>query len=64
MMEEFEDDLSISELDAEAIQMYELFSSLQRAGFTEQQSLVLISLIGLPDPSLVVLDEEESDPEE
>lgn len=54
-----EEDLNISEIDADAIQMHEFFSALQRAGFTEHQALTLVSLFGAPDPTLVSFDDEE-----
>jgi hypothetical protein len=59
--EEFEQDLSISDIDAEAIQMHELFSAFLRAGFTEQQGLILVSLLGAPDPTLVASDDDEEE---
>jgi hypothetical protein len=58
-------DLNISELDADAIQMYELFSSFQKAGFSERQSILLVALIGVPEPDMVIYDlDNQSDNDE
>lgn len=58
-----EKDLNISETDVDAIHMFELFTSLQRAGFNERQALTLVALFGVPDPDMVLytLEDEEFD---
>ena len=38
-------DLGISSLDEDAMQMYELFKSLVKAGFKDKQALRLVALI-------------------
>ena len=40
-----EDDLGLSPMDEETLQMHELFKSLLRAGFRERQALVLVAMI-------------------
>jgi hypothetical protein len=59
--EEFEEDLAISELEADAIHMHEFFSALRRAGFSEQQALILVSLFGAPDSTLVVSEDDDEE---
>lgn len=51
-----EQDLDISELDTDAIQMYELFKALGKAGFTERQAILLVALLGVPEPDMVMYD--------
>lgn len=40
-----EDDLGLSPMDEETLQMHELFKSLLRAGFQERQALSLVAMI-------------------
>lgn len=56
-----EKDLNISETDVDAIHMFELFTSLQKAGFNERQALTLVSLFGVPDPDVVMYTLDEDD---
>lgn len=39
------EELNLSPLDQEAFQMFELFHSLQKAGFREKQALQLVAMI-------------------
>lgn len=43
--EAFSKELDVSPLDQDAIQMFELYKSLTKAGFIEMQSLRLVSMI-------------------
>jgi len=43
--EAFSKELDVSPLDQDAIQMYELYKSLMKAGFVELQALRLVSMI-------------------
>ena len=43
--EAFSKELDVSPLDQDAIQMYELYKSLMKAGFIEIQALRLVSMI-------------------
>jgi hypothetical protein len=60
---QLEQSLGISETDVDAIHMFELFTSLQKAGFNERQALTLVALFGVPDPDMVLytLEDEEFD---
>lgn len=40
-----EQDLGLSPMDEETLQMHELFKSLLRAGFRERQALILVAMI-------------------
>ena len=40
-----EESLNLSPMDEEAVQMNELFKSLSRAGFRENQALTLVAMI-------------------
>lgn len=40
-----EEDLGLSPMDEETLQMHELFKSLLRAGFRERQALILVAMI-------------------
>lgn len=59
-----EKDLNISETDVDAIHMFELFTSLQRAGFNERQALTLVALFGVPDPDMVIYSIDNLDDED
>jgi len=63
---QLEQSLGISETDVDAIHMFELFKSLQKAGFNERQSLTLVALFGVPDPDTVLytIEDEEFDEDE
>ncbi len=43
--EKLEQELNISPMDQDAIQMYELYKSLTKAGFKERAALYLVGLI-------------------
>ena len=40
-----ENELGLSPMDQDAVQMHELFRSLLRAGFRERQALILVAMI-------------------
>jgi hypothetical protein len=61
--------LNMSPLDLEAVHMYELFNSLQRAGFLERQALLLVAMIATETEDARVQysledDDDEEDTEE
>jgi hypothetical protein len=43
--DKLEDELGLSPLDEDALQMNEMFHSLLRAGFRERQALILVGII-------------------
>lgn len=43
--DKFEQELNLSPLDQDSMQMHEMFLSLQRAGFRERQALTLVAMI-------------------
>lgn len=53
---DFNQDLGVSELEANAIEMYELFRAFEKAGFSERQAILLVALIGVPEPDMVMYD--------
>lgn len=63
-------ELGVSPLDQDAIQMYELYKSLMKAGFVELQALRLVSMIvneSMQDEIIFTgmdVDEDSSDDEE
>jgi len=70
-------DLGISSLDEDAMQMYELFKSLVKAGFKDKQALRIVALIitehdvleeavifNFDPDDMEDLEEPESDPDE
>jgi len=63
---QLEQSLGISETDVDAIHMFELFTSLEKAGFNERQALTLVALFGVPDSTTVLytVEDEEFDDEE
>jgi hypothetical protein len=61
---QLEQSLGISTTDVDAIHMFELFTSLQKAGFNERQALTLVALFGVPDPDMVFYTVEDSDDDE
>jgi hypothetical protein len=63
---QLEQSLGISETDVDAIHMFELFTSLEKAGFNERQALTLVALFGVPDATTVLytVENEEFDDEE
>jgi hypothetical protein len=68
--EAFSKELDVSPLDLDAIQMFELYKSLMKAGFIEIQALRLVSMIvneSMQDEIIFTgmdTDEESSDGEE
>jgi hypothetical protein len=68
--EAFSKELDVSPLDLDAIQMFELYKSLMKAGFVEIQALRLVSMIvneSMQDEIIFTgmdTDEESSDGEE
>ena len=68
--EAFSKELDVSPLDQDAIQMYELYKSLMKAGFIEIQALRLVSMIVNESMQEEIIftamdtDEESSDEEE
>ena len=68
--EAFSKELDVSPLDLDAIQMFELYKSLMKAGFVEIQALRLVSMIvneSMQDEIIFTgmdTDEEGSDGEE
>jgi hypothetical protein len=53
--------LGISVTDVEAIHMFELFSSFERAGFNERQALTLVAYLGIPDNEVAFLSTDDQD---
>lgn len=43
--EALENELGLSPMDQDAVQMHELFRSLLKAGFRERQALILVAMI-------------------
>lgn len=43
--DKFEEEMGITPLDEDALQMYELYISLKRSGFREKQALQLVAMI-------------------
>ncbi len=63
-LSDLENDLNISEIDVDAIQMFEMFSAFKRAGFNERQALTLVALVGSPfDDTMVIYHVDDEDDE-
>lgn len=65
--EAFSKELDVSPLDQDAIQMFELYKSLLKAGFVEIQSLRLVSMIvneSMMDDGVILAPLDEQTPEE
>jgi hypothetical protein len=58
---QLEQSLGISETDVDAIHMFELFTSLEKAGFNERQALTLVALFGVPDSEVAFFSIEDND---
>mgnify|MGYP000515187225 CR=1 FL=1 len=68
--EALEEDLGLSPMDEEAMQMHELYKSLTRAGFRDKQALYLVAMIvnDMNEQAVIIHhveddeDEDDSDP--